>query len=128
FNGGATSLNTTQPIVYTSSNPAVATIVSGNIHITGAGTSDITASQASDGFYPAASINRTLTVNKASLTIKADDKSKFELTPNPPLTITYTGFVLGETSAVLLTPPAISTTAVLNSPPGIYPITVSGAT
>ncbi|MEP7238460.1 MAG: MBG domain-containing protein [Ferruginibacter sp.] len=128
FNGGATSLNTTQPIVYTSSNPAVATIVGGNIHITGAGTSDITATQASDGFYPPASITRTLTVNKAALTIKADDKSRFEGVANPPLTITYTGFVLGETSAILLTQPTISTTATIASPPGAYPITVSGAT
>ena len=47
FNGGATSLNTSQPIIYSSSNTAVATIVNGNIHITGAGTADITASQAS---------------------------------------------------------------------------------
>ena len=128
FNGGATSLNTTQPIIYTSSNPLVATIVGGNIHITGAGTSDITASQASDGFYPAASVTRTLTVNKAPLIIKADDKSRFEGLANPPLTITYTSFVLGETAAVLLTPATISTTATIASPPGTYPITVSGAT
>lgn len=128
FNGGATSLNTTEPIIYTSSNPLVATIVAGNIHITGAGTSVINASQASDGNYPAASVNQTLTVNQAPLTIKADDKSKFELVANPPLTITYTGFVLGETSAVLLTQPTIATTAVLASPPGTYPITVTGAT
>jgi trimeric autotransporter adhesin len=128
FNGGATSLNTTQPIVYTSSNPLVATIVAGLIHITGTGTSVITASQATDGNYPAASANQTLTVNKAPLTIKADDKSRFELVANPPLTITYTGFVYNETAAVLLTAPTISTTAVLASSPGTYPITVAGAT
>lgn len=128
FNGGATSLNTTQPIVYTSSNPLVATIVGGLIHITGAGTTIITASQATDGNYPAASGSQTLIVNKANLIVKADDKSRFELVANPPLTITYTGFVLGETSAVLLTQPTITTTAVLASPPGTYPITVSGAT
>jgi len=128
FNGGATSLNTTQPIVYTSSNPLVATIVGGLIHITGAGTSIINASQATDGNYPAASVNQTLTVNQAALTVTADNKTKFEQVANPPLTITYTGFVLGETSAVLLTQPSISTTAVLASPPGTYPITVTGAT
>jgi hypothetical protein len=128
FNGGATSLNTTQPIVYTSSDPLVATIVGSNIHITGAGTSIINASQATDGNYPAASVNQTLTVNKAALTIKADDKSRFEGVANPTLTVTYTGFVLGETAVVLLTVPSISTTAVLASPPGTYPITVSGAT
>ncbi len=128
FNGGATSLNTTQPIVYTSSNPAVATIVGGNIHIVGAGSSNITAAQASDGFYPAASVTQPLTVNKANLTITADNKTKFELTPNPTLTATYTGFVLSETPAVLITPVVLSTTAVQASPPGTYPITASGAT
>lgn len=128
FNGGATSLNTTKPIIYTSSNPAVATIVAGDIHIVGAGTTNITASQMSDGYYPDTSVTRPLLVNKAPLTIKADDKSRFEQTANPPLTITYTGFVLGETSVVLLTQPTISTTAVLASPPGNYPITVTGAT
>ncbi|MFT3981349.1 MAG: MBG domain-containing protein [Ferruginibacter sp.] len=128
FNGGATSLNTTEPITYSSDNAAVATIVSGAIHITGAGTANITASQASDGFYPAASITKPLTVNKAALTIKADDKTKFEQLPNPTLTATYTGFVLGETAAVLLTPATLSTTAVQTSGPGTYPITVAGAT
>ncbi len=128
FNGGATSLNTTQPIIYTSSNPLVATIVGGLIHITGVGTSVINASQATDGNYPAASVSQTLTVNQANLTVRADDKSRFEQVANPLLTITYTGFVLGETSAVLLTQPTISTTAVLASPPGTYPITVTGAT
>lgn len=128
FNAGAISLNTTQPIVYTSSNPAVATIVAGNIHITGTGTTVITASQASDGFYPAATASQTLTVNKANLTIKADDKTRFEQQANPPLTATYTGFVLGETPAVLLTPAVLTTTATISSPPGTYPITVSGAT
>jgi len=126
FNGGASSLNA-QPITYTSSNLAVAIIVAGNIRIVGAGTSNITASQPTDGFYPAASVTQTLTVNKAALTITADNKTKFETIANPPLTITYTGFVLGETNAVLLTQPSISTTATTASLPGIYPITVLGA-
>ncbi len=128
FNGGATSLNTTNPITYTSSNPAVATIIGSNIHITGAGTTNITASQASDGFYPDTSSTKVLTVNKAALEIKADNKSRFEGLANPPLTITYTGFVLGETNTVLTTQPTISTTATIASAPGMYPITVSGAT
>jgi hypothetical protein len=128
FNGGASSLNITDPIIYTSSNPAVATIVSGNIHIVSAGTAVITASQASDGFYPAASVARTLTVNQALLTITAVNKIKFEGDVNPVFTATYTGFVLGETQTNLLTPAVFSTTAVLTSLPGNYPITVSGAT
>jgi len=128
FNPGATSLNTTQPIVYTSSNTAVATIVGGMIHITGAGTTNITASQASDGFYPAASVTQPLLVNKAVLVITADNKTKVQDQSNPTLTATFASFVLGETPAVFLTPLVISTTAVTNSIPGTYPITVSGAT
>ncbi|MEI7472117.1 MAG: MBG domain-containing protein [Chitinophagaceae bacterium] len=128
FNGGATSLNTSQPIVYSSTNTAVATIVGGNIHIVGSGTTDIIASQASDGFYASASVTQTLTVNKAPLTIAADNKTKFETQLNPTLTANYTGFVLGETSAVLLTPAVLTTTATTLSIPGFYPITVTGAT
>lgn len=128
FNGGATSLNTTQPIVYTSSNPAVATIAGSNIHITGAGSATITASQATDGFYPAASISQPLVVNKALLTITADNKTKLQGQANPTLTATYTGFVLNETSAILLTPSVITTTAITASPAGTYPINVNGAT
>ncbi|OOQ61614.1 hypothetical protein BC343_00630 [Mucilaginibacter pedocola] len=53
-----------------SSNTAVATIVNGKIHITGAGTTFITASQAGNSIYATAiSANQTLTVNKAPQTI-----------------------------------------------------------
>ena len=128
FNGGATSLNSTQPIIYSSSNTDVATIVGGNIHITGAGVTDITATQASDGFYPVANITQSLTVDKAALVITADSQLKFEGQPNPTLTATYVGLVLNETSANLTTPPVLSTTAVTASGAGAYPITVSGAT
>lgn len=128
FNGGATSLNTAQPIVYTSSDPSVATIVNGDIHITGTGTATITASQAADGAYPAVSISRSLTVSKASLTIKADDKTSPEGEALPVLTVSYTGFVYNETSGVLLTPAQTATTATSASAVGQYPITVGGAT
>jgi uncharacterized protein YjdB len=128
FSGGATSLNTTQPLVYSSNNPLVATIVGGNIHITGSGTADITVTQQSDGVFPTVSVTRTLTVNKAALIITADNKTKYEGVANPVFTVSYTGFVLGENAGVLLTPPVAATTATIASPPGTYPITVSGAT
>lgn len=57
-------------VSYASTNIAVATIVSGNIHIVGAGTATITASQAGDATYNAAtSVNQTLAVNKINQTI-----------------------------------------------------------
>lgn len=57
-------------VSYSSDNTNVATIVSGQIHIVGAGTANITASQSGDGNTLAASnVVQALTVNKASQTI-----------------------------------------------------------
>jgi gliding motility-associated-like protein len=57
-------------VTFTSSNPAVATIVNGQIHIVGVGTSVITALQAGDAdFVAAANVTRSLTVSKANQTI-----------------------------------------------------------
>ena len=128
FSAGVTSLNTSV-ITYASNPTSVATIdATGIIHIVGAGTATITASQITDGVYAAVSISRTLTVDKAALTITADDQQKFLLAVNPTLTATYTGFKFGETEAVLLTPLVLTTTAVTSSVKGSYPITGSGAT
>ena len=65
FNPGATSATSAvNPITYTSSDLSVATIVSGMIHIVGAGTSTITASQAGNTNYTAATdVQQTLTVS-----------------------------------------------------------------
>jgi hypothetical protein len=62
FNPGATA-SSGLPVSYASSNTAVATIVNGNIHITGIGTSTITASQSGNVYYnPAIDVSQTLTV------------------------------------------------------------------
>ena len=62
FSPGATS-SSGLTVSYTSSNLSVATIVNGNIRIVGAGVTTITASQAGDAYYNAAtSVNQTLTV------------------------------------------------------------------
>jgi hypothetical protein len=127
FAAGATSSNTTIPITYASSNTAVATVVGNNIHIVGAGTATITASQAGNAFYfPAADVSRTLTVNKANLTVRALDTSKITGQANPPFNLVYTGFVLGENASALSTAPTASTAATTTTPAGVYPIDVSG--
>ena len=46
---------------------------------------------------------------------------------NPALTVSYSGFVNGDTPASLTTPPTITTTATAASGVGTYPITASGA-
>ena len=70
FNPGATA-SSGLTVTYSSSNPSVATIVSGKIHIVGAGASFITASQVGNTYYNAAtSVVQTLSVsNPAAKTL-----------------------------------------------------------
>src|SRR5207247_4632088 len=73
------------------------------------GSYTITASAAADINYSITFSNGTLTVTKAPLTIRADDKSKGYGAAVPALTATYTGFVNGDTAASLDTPAPLST-------------------
>ena len=63
-----------------------------------------------------------LTVEKATITATADDVSRNYGEANPPLTVTCTGFVNGDTVAALDTLPTSTTTATAASPAGTYPI------
>jgi len=128
FSPGATGVDTVNKITYTSSNPAVATIVNNKIHIVSAGNSIITANQAGNANYTAAApVALTLQVTSAILTIRADNLIKTVGNDNPTLTVSYHGFVNGDTTTVIKTKPTIQTTAVTASPVGTYPITASGA-
>jgi hypothetical protein len=72
----------------------------------------------------------TLTVNPASLNITVNNQSMvYGSSSLPALTVTYTGFVNGNTVASLTTQPTVTTTATASSPvvTGGYPITASGA-
>ncbi|MFQ6603908.1 MBG domain-containing protein, partial [Flavobacterium sp. C3NV] len=91
------------------------------------GTYTITASGAVSDNYDFTYVNGNLTITKATLTITADDKTKVYGAANPTLTASYLGFVNGDTSSSLATPPTISTTALDASPVGTYTITASGA-
>ncbi|WKZ60950.1 MAG: MBG domain-containing protein [Cyclobacteriaceae bacterium] len=90
------------------------------------GTYPITVSGGTDDNYTFAYVSGTLTINKATVTATAANATKVYQTANPAFTINYTGFVNGENSSVLNTPPVASTTAILSSPVGTYPITVAG--
>jgi len=69
FSAGATA-SSGLPVTYTSSNPSVATIVNGNIHVVGAGSATISANQSGNESYAAAQqVSQSLTVNKVSQTI-----------------------------------------------------------
>jgi RHS repeat-associated protein len=69
----------------------------------------------------------TFQITPAPLAITANDQTMPVGGPLLALTVGYSGFVHGETSASLTTPPAVNTTATTTSPAGDYPITVSGA-
>jgi MBG domain (YGX type)/Bacterial Ig-like domain (group 3)/FG-GAP-like repeat len=71
----------------------------------------------------------TLTVTRPVLTVTADSLSKVYGSANPTLTYTITGFVNGDSQATATTgAPILATTAVMASPPGSYPITVTQGT
>ena len=93
-----------------------------------AGSHTISAIYSGDaGFFSSAATDLRQTVAKAWLTIRADDKSRELGQANPPLTASYSGFVNGDGPSSLTSAAVLSVNADLNSPAGIYPITVSGA-
>ncbi len=108
-------------------NAAVASVSGNTLTIEGAGSATVTATQAGNDDYKPFSREFALTINKAPLTITADDKTRQEGEENPELTVTYSGFVNGENASSLTTQPTVSTTATTTSPAGTYPITASGA-
>ena len=126
FSPGA-SASSGLTISYASDNPSVATIVGGNIHITGVGLATITASQPGNSdYFPATAISQPFSVSKANLTFTARSETREYLSANPVLAYTVSGFVYGETEAVLDALPSVSTNALITSPVGTYVISVSG--
>src|SRR5262249_34425198 len=65
---------------------------------------------------------------KATLSVAANTAVRQYGTPNPTFTVRYTGFVNGDTPAVLSGSPGLTTTATQSSPPGTYGILVSPGT
>ena len=114
-------------ITWTSSNTNVATISGHTIISRGAGNTIISYSQAGNDTYLELSGSFSFSVNKAPLTITADNKSRQEGTANPELTVSYSGFVNGDDENSLSQKPTVTTTANTTSSVGTYPIIVSGA-
>ena len=139
--------------VYGSANPSLTSAISGFVNgqtlatsgVTGApscSTTAVTASAA--GAYPITCVigtlaaanysftfvAGTLTVTKAPLTVTGDAKSKISGNPNPALTATVSGFVLGQNlgSSGVSGAAACSTTATAASPAASYPITCAVGT
>jgi protocatechuate 3,4-dioxygenase beta subunit len=91
-------------------------------------TATYTGSDLSPGFSGSASNTLQQSVTKKQLTVTADDDSKEYGSTNPsPLGFGYTGFEGSDGAGDIDTPPTCSTTALLNSSVGSYPITCQGA-
>ena len=78
--------------------------------------------------YTTATTTVPLTVNKGNLTVTANNASQVYGTANPAFTPSYSGFVNGDTSAVLTGSPSLTTTATAASPVGSYTITAAAGT
>jgi gliding motility-associated-like protein len=125
FTPGAVHANSSNSIVYTSSDSQVATITpAGFIKIKGVGLALITASQ-SDNL--AINASQILTVKPKDLSITVNDQSRVYGIPNMEFTIVYTGFVPGEGVSVLEKLPVVLSAASISSVPGTYPIVASSA-
>lgn len=81
------------------------------------GTYPVLISYSGDTNYSATTVNSTLAVTPAPVSIVVDNKTKLFNTPNPTLTGTITGVASGETITANYT-----TTATTTSPVGSYPI------
>jgi hypothetical protein len=93
----------------------------------GSQTLSVTFTPANSVLYSGATASTTLTVQKAPLTITANNLTMPPGGPLPTLTASYSGFVNGDTASSLTTSVTLSTTATVSSPAGTYPITASGA-
>ena len=114
-NGEDSSILTSQP---TATTTATSTSPAGSYPITISGAADpnyqIT--------YPAS----TVTVAKAALTVTADDATMPYGGPLPVLTVSYSGFVNGDSASSIRPQPTASTMAMGSAPVGTYTITPNG--
>lgn len=117
------------PVSFSSSDESIAKIVNDNeVQILRAGTVTITSHQAGNNAYNAApDAGQQLVIDKAPLTITAVNKTRLQFTPNPPLEVTYSGFVNGDDEQDLDPSATISTVADDGSDVGDYDIVPSGA-
>jgi hypothetical protein len=115
------------PVSYSVTGPAK---LSGSVlTVTGIGTVSVTASQAGNADYGAATpVTQSFTVSPAVLTVTASNASMTYGQPIPKFTYTASGFVNGDATAVLSGAPAESTTATSTSAPGNYTITITQGT
>jgi hypothetical protein len=115
--------------VYFNSVTGPATLTGNVLKITGVGTVSVTAYQFGSSTYAEAiPITQSFMVAPATLTFTANDASRALSVPNPPFTYSASGFVYGDTQLIISGAPVFSTTAMISSPAGLYPINIGPGT
>lgn len=117
-----TAYGSSDKIVFTSSNPSKLLIAGTNAIIQGAGHYTITATIEEDANHLPVSVSQEITINKAALTVTANDASRKYGEDNPIFTYSFKGFVNGDSKSDLTANVEISTNAIINSPVGAYEI------
>ncbi len=107
-------------------NTNIATVEANVLTVKGAGSTTVTATQAGNDEFNSFSREFTLTVNKATLTITANNKSMIYGDDVPTFDVTYSGFKNDDNSAALTSHPTATSTATKNSVVGTYSIIPSG--
>jgi subtilisin-like proprotein convertase family protein len=103
--------------------PAVGAV----LHAGSGQTLSVTFTPTDSAGYVSVTTSVTLTVATAPLVITANSTTKVYGAALPPFTASYSGFVNGDTEAVLDTPVSLATTATPASAAGSYPISASEA-
>lgn len=123
------TVSSNNELLYISADTSIMKILNGKAIIKGVGTTNITVyQQGNNSYMPATPISKTFVVNKADLTITADDKTVDFSDPIPKLTMSFNGFKYNETQEVIDELPTISTTAKQNDVAGDYDILLTGGT
>ncbi|ADQ81040.1 cell surface receptor IPT/TIG domain protein [Paludibacter propionicigenes WB4] len=116
-------------ITFTAADPTVVSITGNQATILKAGNTKITATQTGDNVtFAATQVEQILSVKRALLTVKADNKSKvYDGQVADNFTVAYTGFVKDETATALIGTLSFTGTAVTAITAGLdYIITPSG--
>jgi len=122
-----------QGVKFISLNPDIISVAEENgvwkatIHHVGTATIRAYVDNGTGGSNPGSVRDQTITVDRAPLTIRPDDKSKIYWEENPELTISFYGLQYDDTKDDFGDNINISTTAATDSDVSTYPITVSGA-
>lgn len=122
----ATGGASTNPVVYTSDDAAIAEITEGNkVIIKKGGTVIIRANQLGNANYsPAPEVTTTLTIAKASVDVIAESKTKVQGAVNPEPTFVYGAFKGTDDATAVTGTPVLTIAAEAGSPAGEYDINI----